>query len=212
MRRPQLSNTHRLSRALVWIVLLAVGVSCTSFDDRAGSSGGAEGPTVDATGQWAGSWAVTYGVPDAGEVFFDIEQDEDGNVFGTSEWTGSPCWSNWLLGAGPPEDPGPAFTEPPVTDRADALPMVFSARIAGNVMPGASVVDILSDPNTVPLEIRRLAYRASARLEIVGERMIGTFVVTNPNNATDATNPERSRCNDLADRLGDEGVVQLIRL
>ena len=80
------------------------------------------------------------------------------------------------------------------------------------LMPGASVVDILSDPNTVPLEIRRLAYRASARLEIVGERMIGTFVVTNPNNATDATNPERSRCNDLADRLGDEGVVQLIRL
>ena len=203
--RPSLLNRVRATSAIILTsLLLVVGTSCTSFDDRTGSSGGAEGPTVVATGTWVGTWAVTTGIPDAGEVRFVIDQDPDDSVFGTTRWSGSPCWSL----------PGLQVAQPPVTSLDDAEDMRFTGNLVDNLIPAATVVDIPADPpGSTP---RRVAYRASARLEIIGDRMVGTFEVTTPGSSptdfTAATGFGTSRCNDLIHRVGDLGVLELTRV
>ncbi len=176
------------------VVVLFAGLSCRSFDDRTGSSGINEGPEVDVTGTWSGTWSMTVGVPDSGTVTFDIEQDSDGNVFGQSEWIGSPCWTN----------PIPDFIA--AYDPGVPVPTRFKAIIEGTVMLNATVMEILRDPPPAP---RRDDHRATGRLEVVADRIVGTFTVTAPFAASgsDAT----TRCDDKLPRLGDQGVLELRR-
>ncbi|MCP4036627.1 MAG: hypothetical protein GY733_06795, partial [bacterium] len=52
------------------LILPLLSFGCRDFDDRVGSSGLAEGPDVDVTGTWEGTWITTNGSPDGGAVRF----------------------------------------------------------------------------------------------------------------------------------------------
>ncbi len=190
MRLRMLDKVSRPGLHLLFalVVVLFAGLSCRSFDDRTGSSGINEGPEADVTGTWGGTWSMTVGVPDSGTVTFDIEQDADGNVWGESTWIGSPCWTN------------------PIPGLVDPVPTRFKSVIEGTVMEIATVMEILKDPPPAP---RREVYRATGRLEVVADRIIGTFTVVAPSGTT--LNDNTTRCDDNLPRLGDQGVLELSR-
>lgn len=194
--RPSLLNPARRTgvRVILTLSLLAVAMlSCRSFQDRAGSSGAAEGPELDVSGTWTGTWAVTQGIADSGNVTFDIEQDDEGNVFGFSEWTGSPCWSF--------REPDFVAVPPDPNDPDDAN---FRAVLDGDTMQSAVVMEFPRDPQgTSP---RRAAYRLSGDLEVSGDTMSGTFALV-----AEGTNTNTTRCDDELSRRGDRGVLQLER-
>lgn len=181
------------------VMVLLAGLSCRSFDDRTGSSGIAEGPEVDVTGTWEGSWSMTVGVPDSGTVTFELEQDEDGNVRGESVWLGSPCWTNPIPNFVTPYDP---------YDPDDAVPTRFDGVVVGASMPTVTVMEILRDPPPTPGALRRAAYKAVGSIEVEGDSMVGTFSLIAPAGATTTNN---TRCDDNLPRRSDQGVFDLRR-
>ncbi|MCP5045303.1 MAG: hypothetical protein GY944_30105 [bacterium] len=171
------------------LILPLLSFGCRDFDDRVGSSGLAEGPDVDVTGTWEGTWITTNGSPDGGAVRFEIEQEDDGTVFGRSFWVGSPCWDD---GRGVFDGQGEAF----------------DGSISGSTMPSPVLMEIPRDPRGTSPRIQ--AMRVTGRLDIVVDRMTGTFeVVAEDRNA--ASNPARNRCTDGVARIGDRGTLRLTR-
>ncbi len=193
--RLQLLNRASDPGLPLWLALIALAsicLSCRGFDDRAGASGAVEAPVVDVAGTWEGEWSTTLGVPESGTVTFTLEQDEDGNVFGTSVWTNSQCWSF--------EDPADVGVS---TDQ-DSMP--FSGTVVGSLIPAAAVINRLADP--VGSSPQRVGMQATGRLEIIGDRMAGTYVVTTPITPPD---PSVGRCADDLFRRNNRGVVDLRR-
>jgi len=167
---------------LLFLMPLAL-LACQDFEDRAGSSGLAGGPDVDVTGTWTGDWNTLVGSPDAGTVRFEIEQEDDGTVFGRSFWTGSPCWDD---GRG----------------AEDGMGETFNGRIEGQLMENPIVVEIARDPpGTAP---RLGLVRVTARLEIIADLMVGSFVVP-------VDDVAGRRCTDGVSRRFDSGSIELRR-
>lgn len=134
---------------LLSFLLLALGLGCRDYDDRAGSSGLAKGPKVSAAGIWKGEWATLVGSGDVGQVVYVVDQDADGNLNGCSCWTGSACWDDGdftgLLNGSKLENPAiMTLIRPP--------PGTFP-RFSQTVVTGT--LDIIGDLMTGSFEVRR---------------------------------------------------------
>lgn len=132
---------------LLSFLLLALGLGCRDYDDRAGSSGLAKGPKVSAAGIWKGEWASLVGSGDVGQVMYIVDEDADGNLNGCSCWTGSACWDDGL----------------------------FSGLLVDARLENPAVMELLrSPPGSDP---RFKATVVTATLDIIGDQMTGSYEV-----------------------------------